>query len=102
MKKRTILVGLTSITMASAIAYTTLTAVQNPIVTEEQAIRKTEWVTISNDSDRVHKTVKFLDGNHKFDEYNESGYELQNEETLNGVKTYYLVKKGTKRIYQYL
>ena len=51
MKKRTILVGLTSITMASAIAYTTLTEVQKPIVAEEQNIRKTEWVTISNDND---------------------------------------------------
>ena len=57
MKKRNVLVALSSLTMASAVTLTAYTVASAPVHAEEENVRKTEWVTVSNDKSQTRTTV---------------------------------------------
>ena len=51
--------------MAGAAALTTYSAITAPSVHAEEFVRKTEWITVANDSARTRTTVYFEAGDQK-------------------------------------
>ena len=96
MKKKNVLIALSSLTMASAVTLTAYTVATAPVHAEE-SVRKTEWVTISNDRSRTRTTVYFESGDQKIDKHSYiDKFEYQNTYVEAGVRYYVFVEKGTK------
>jgi len=66
--KKALALALASVTMAGAAvtAYSTITA---PSVHADEFVRKTEWITISNDRSRTRTTVYFESGDQKIAQF---------------------------------
>ncbi|MDU6267686.1 MAG: nucleoside triphosphate hydrolase, partial [Streptococcus mitis] len=94
--KKALALALASVTMAGA-AVTAYSAITAPSVHAEEFVRKTEWVTISNDRSRTRTTVYHEAGDQKIDLHKYiDKFEYQNTYVEGGVRYYVFVEKGTK------
>ena len=95
--KKALALALASVTMAGAAALTTYSAITAPSVHAEEFVRKTEWITVANDSARTRTTVYFEAGDQKIDKHKYiDKYEYQSTYVEGGVRYYVFVLKGTK------
>ena len=95
--KKALALALASVTMSGAAALTTYSAITAPSVHAEEFVRKTEWITVANDSARTRTTVYFEAGDQKIDKHKYiDKYEYQSTYVEGGVRYYVFVLKGTK------
>ena len=95
--KKALALALASVTMTGAAALTTYSAITAPSVHAEEFVRKTEWITVANDSARTRTTVYFEAGDQKIDKHKYiDKYEYQSTYVEGGVRYYVFVLKGTK------
>ena len=78
MKKRNIVVALSSLTMASAVTLTAFSVETTTVQAKEENIYRTEWVKVENSRGQNRKTVFFEDGEQPLSKHPKiEGYEYQ-------------------------
>ena len=97
MKKRNVIVALSSLTMASAVTLTASTVATTTVEAKEENVYRTEWVKAENSRNNNRITVFYEDGDQPLSKHPKiEGYEYQKVYVEGGRRYYLFVEEGTK------